>query len=91
MTRRRVLLGEVLMLPFLQKSKDRMVSSLLDSRGEKSSNPERTEITPDVETQPDEDQSLDSAASSLLNAFERKSVPDIKQALKDCFDCLKGS
>lgn len=78
------------MLPFLAKNKDKMITTLLDGRGDKSSNPERTEITPDVETKPDSDQSLDSAASSLLNAFERKSVPDIKQALKDCFDCLSG-
>lgn len=78
------------MIPFLQKSKDKMVSQLLDSRGDKKDNPERTEITPDVETTPDSDQSLDSAASSLLNAFERKSVPDIKDALRACFDSLSG-
>jgi hypothetical protein len=68
------------MLPFLKKSQDRMMSVLMDGRGNK------TESSGDVETgDTEKDQGLRSACTELLNSIQRNSIPDMMEALKKVF------
>lgn len=72
------------MLPFLAKSKNKMVQTLLDGRGnrtESSGDKDRSEITGDS----DKDSELRAACTSVLNAIERKSVPDLMAAIRQAF------
>jgi hypothetical protein len=75
------------MLPFLNKDKNRMVTTLLDRR---SGN--RTEIQPTEESKDsaNHDQDLEAACAKLLTGIERKSVQDIRDALREAFECLES-
>lgn len=67
------------MLPFLGKSRNKMLTTLLDARSG-----DKTEITPDIDMgDSEEDTELKEACVSFLNAIERKSIPDLVQAAKD--------
>lgn len=72
------------MLPFLEKNKNKMITTLMDGRGS------RTEISGDVESKdsPKHDEQLESAMADLLGAFERKSIPELRDAFRKAFECL---
>jgi hypothetical protein len=66
------------MLPFLKKSQNKMVSTLMDGRGNK------TEVNGDIQAGDNtEDSGLHAACVKLLNAIERKSIPDMMAASKE--------
>jgi hypothetical protein len=75
------------MLPWLNKSKNKMVTTLLDARSGKG-----TEVTPDIDmSDKPEDEQLKSACISFLNAVERKSIPDLMAAAKEMHDACDAS
>ncbi len=63
-----------------------MISTLMDGRGN------RTQVSPDhAATQDDSyNHDLERAATAILGAIERKSVPDLMQAFKDCFQACES-
>lgn len=64
------------MLPFLEKNKNKMISTLMDGRGQ------RTEVSPDHPATKDGDYNheLERACTAFLGAIERKSIPDLMKA-----------
>jgi hypothetical protein len=69
------------MLPWMNKSKNKMITTLLDAR---SGN--KTQTNGDVETgDTEKDSGLRSACTELLNSIQRNSVPDMMEALKKVF------
>jgi hypothetical protein len=75
------------MLPFLEKNKNKMISTLMDGRGN------RAEAAPDhTATQDDNyNHDLERAATALLGAIERKSLPDLMKAFQDCFQACESA
>jgi hypothetical protein len=74
------------MLPWLAKNKDKMLSTLMDGRGN------RTEVTPDVDMSEDKDSDnheLRAACTALLTAIERKSIPDLMEAFHSAFQAAE--
>lgn len=62
-----------------------MLTTLLDNR-----NGNKSSVAPDVESKDSEshDQELENHAADILGAIERKSIPDLRDALKACFQYL---
>ena len=75
------------MLPFLRDKKRDMITTLLDNRTGK-----RTETSGDIESKesPSHDAELEQACTDLLNAIERKSIPDIRDAFHAAFQACEN-
>jgi len=74
------------MLPFLKSNKNKMITTLLDRRV----SGHRVPVNPVVEskTHPDHDPELESACTKLLDAIDHRSIEDIRDALRQAFECL---
>ena len=63
-----------------------MITTLMDQRGK------RTETSGDIESKesPSHDAELEQACTDLLNAIERKSIPDIRDAFHAAFQACEN-
>jgi hypothetical protein len=73
-------------LPFLKSNKNKMITTLMDQR----QNGHRVSVSPVIESKdhPDHDEDLESACVKILAAFEHKHVQDLRDALKEAFQCM---
>lgn len=75
------------MLPFLKDNKNKMITTLMDQRQN------RTPVNPVVESKdhPDHDPALEAACVKLLSAIEHKHVQDLRDAIREAFQALESA
>ncbi len=66
------------MLPFLNKDRNKMITTLLDNRSGK-----KAEVSPDSQVKSEDyNHDLERACGDFLTAIERKSIPELMEASK---------
>ena len=76
------------MLPFLKSNKNKMITTLMDQR----QNGSRVPVEPVIESKdhPDHDESLEAACVKILAAISHNHVQDLRDALKEAFQCMES-